>query len=188
MPSLLPPSCFFSEVPVGRSQQVTTAPGTGPRSVAGAAQSGQRLPAVTMVTQCPARPGLESRQRVCPACSLLRSLQLGSCGRASEAHVPPERSSVIYITPPSCLPPGPLAAGRGGDARTRAHTKPLWHTRICTRTHLHTHTQAHKRHTARHTRAHTHVRAHTSARADPHTSAQQYTEQPGMCASEERLG
>lgn len=114
-------------------------------------------------------PNLPPAGESAPACSLLCCLGLGSCGRAAKAHVPTERSSVIYITPPSCLPPppSPLAPGRGGDARAHIQTHSSTHKQICTHIHLHT---------ARRTR--THVRAHTSARADTHTSAQQYTQQP----------
>lgn len=117
-------------------------------------------------------PNLPPAGESAPACSLLCCLGLGSCGRAAKAHVPTERSSVIYITPPSCLPPPPvrwLQAGAGMRAltykHTLAHTNKSAHTYICTRPGVLAHTYV-----PTHLRAQTPTHLHSSTHNSPRCS------------------
>lgn len=154
---------FLSKVLVGRSPQVHGA-GQGrarqpePRRQV---RGGPRAPSSPRARPGPApRPARASA----PRAPLGRRLRLGSCGRAAAALVPPERSSVIYITPPSCLPPGPRAPGRAGArARTQGRARTHLHTRICT--HICTHS-----HTATHGLTHTRTAAQPARRTRAHTS------------------
>lgn len=165
-PSRLP----LRKLLVGRSPQVHRAGRS--RAALGsprAAQAGQRLPAATIAGRAPG-PGPAPRpaRAPCSACALFRrrlrllrkgrrSGLLAAASRSLPSALPPERSSVIYITPP---PAFLRVRWLRAPARARTHD----HTRARART---IHTAAHE-----HTRTHTHIctPAHAHARICTHAA------------------